>query len=149
MEDNRSSSESVAHNPLQPVFELIQGGDPDRICLKYGIDRAQLDRMLTEYQASRRKAALADSFTLSRTGRNDPCQKFSIIFGGRQVGLRQLGDLVDQGTDLLLGLLDQLGIKRLFGTHSAVRRARGGGGPEAIDKPPITWFNPFLSYSQG
>ncbi|MCE5336631.1 MAG: SEC-C domain-containing protein [Desulfobacteraceae bacterium] len=73
MEENRSPSERGSYNPLQPVFELLQGGDPDRICLKYGIARTQLDKMLTEYQESRRQAALADSFTLSRTGRNDPC----------------------------------------------------------------------------
>jgi hypothetical protein len=67
MEDN------TGYNPLQPVIELIQGGDPDRICLKYGISRGQLDKMLTEYQMSRRQTALTDAFTVSQTKRNDPC----------------------------------------------------------------------------
>ena len=53
--------ENTGYNPLQPVFELIQGGDPDRICLKFGISRGQLDKMLLEYQTSRRKTALAES----------------------------------------------------------------------------------------
>jgi tetratricopeptide (TPR) repeat protein len=65
--------ENTGYNPLQPVFELIQGGDPDRICLKYGISRGQLDKMLTGYQMSRREAALTDAFTISQTKRNDPC----------------------------------------------------------------------------
>jgi hypothetical protein len=65
--------DKTGYNPLQPVFELIQGGDPDRICLKYGISRGQLDKMLTEYQMSRRKTALADALTVSQTKRNDPC----------------------------------------------------------------------------
>lgn len=65
--------QSGQFNPFQPVHELIQGGDPDKICLKYGIGREQLNRMLAEYQMSRRGAALAESFTVSHTGRNDPC----------------------------------------------------------------------------
>ena len=73
MEENRSASENRAANPLQPVLELIQGGDPDRICLKYGISRPQLDKMLTEYQMSRRQAAMADAYTVSKTKRNEPC----------------------------------------------------------------------------
>ncbi len=73
MEETRRPPDGGSFNPLQPVFELLQGGDPDRICLKYGIARPQLDQMLTDYQMSRRRAALADSFTLARTGRNDPC----------------------------------------------------------------------------
>ncbi len=49
------------------------GGDPDRICIKYAINRAQLDKMLSSYQASRREAAVADAVSTSKTGRNDPC----------------------------------------------------------------------------
>jgi hypothetical protein len=73
MENNRSASENRAVNPWQPVLELIQGGDPDRICLKYGISRPQLDKMLTEYQMSRRQSAMADAYTVSKTKRNEPC----------------------------------------------------------------------------
>jgi len=69
MEDKQSGQ----FNPFQPVHELIQGGDPDKICLDYGISREQLNKMLAEYQMSRRRTALADSFTVSHTGRNDPC----------------------------------------------------------------------------
>jgi hypothetical protein len=69
MEENRSQNQ----NPLQPVFELLQGGDPEKICLKYNLTRPRLDKMLADYQESRRRAALVDSYTLSQTGRNDPC----------------------------------------------------------------------------
>src|SRR5208337_60735 len=59
--------------PLQPVHELIQGGDPDQICLKYGISKKQLEKMLSTYQTSRREAVLADAFSASKTDRNAPC----------------------------------------------------------------------------
>jgi hypothetical protein len=73
MEDNPSASERSQSNPLQPVHELIQGGDPDLICTRYGISRAQLEKLMSAYQASRREAAVADAFAPSKTGRNDPC----------------------------------------------------------------------------
>ena len=60
-------------NPLQAVHDLIQGGDPDLVCIKYGISRTQLDKMVSAYQASRREAAVAGCFTASKTNRNDPC----------------------------------------------------------------------------
>ena len=73
MEENRSGSGKGVVNPLQPVHELIQGGDPDRICLKYGISRTQLDKMVDAFRASRRDAAVAEAFTASKTNRNAPC----------------------------------------------------------------------------
>lgn len=73
MEDNPSTSGKGVINPLQVVHELIQGGDPDLVCIKYGISRTQLDKMMSAYQVSRREAAVADSFTASKTNRNDPC----------------------------------------------------------------------------
>ncbi len=73
MEDNPIASGKGVFNPLQPVHELIQGGDPDLVCIKYGISRTQLDKMMSAYQASRREAAVADAFTVSKTNRNDPC----------------------------------------------------------------------------
>jgi hypothetical protein len=73
MEDNPSASGKGVFNPLQPVYELIQGADPDLVCIKYGISRTQLDKMMSAYQASRREAAVAGCFTASKTNRNDPC----------------------------------------------------------------------------
>jgi hypothetical protein len=73
MEDNPIASGKSMFNPLQPVHELIQGGDPDLICIKYGISRTQLDKMMSAYQASRREAAVTGCFTASKTNRNDPC----------------------------------------------------------------------------
>jgi hypothetical protein len=73
MEENTKASGKGLFNPLLPVHELIQGGDPDRICIKYGISRTQLDKMLSAYQASRRDAAAAEAYSASKTNRNDPC----------------------------------------------------------------------------
>ena len=73
MEENPRASGKGVFNPLLPVHELIQGGDPDRICIKYGISRTQLDKMLKSYQASRREAAVAGAFSASKTNRNAPC----------------------------------------------------------------------------
>ena len=73
MEDNPSASGKGMFNPLQAVHDLIQGGDPDLVCIKYGISRTQLDKMMSAYQVSRRETAVADCFTASKTNRNDPC----------------------------------------------------------------------------
>ncbi len=73
MEDNPITSGKGVLNPLQAVHELMQGGDPDLVCLKYGISRTQLDKMVSAYQASGREAAVAGCFTTSKTNRNDPC----------------------------------------------------------------------------
>ncbi|SPF40072.1 SEC-C motif domain protein [Syntrophobacter sp. SbD1] len=73
MEENSNAPGKSPFNPLQPVHELIQGGDPDLICIKYGISKPQLDKMLSAYQTSRREAAVAGAFTASKTNRNDPC----------------------------------------------------------------------------
>lgn len=60
-------------NPMQPVFELLQGGDPDAICSKYAITRAELDGRYNAYQTSRRRMALTEALAHQKTGRNDPC----------------------------------------------------------------------------
>jgi len=73
LEDNPSTSGKGVLNPLQAVHELIQGGDPDLVCIKYGISRTQLDKMMSAYQVSRREAAVAGYFSASKTNRNDPC----------------------------------------------------------------------------
>jgi hypothetical protein len=73
MEDNPIASGKGVLNPLQAVHEMIQGGDPDLVCTKYGISRTQLDKMVSGYQASLREAAVVGCFTLSKTNRNDPC----------------------------------------------------------------------------
>ncbi len=73
MVDNPTASGKGLFNPLQPVHELIQGADPGLVCIKYGISRTQLDKMMSAYRASRRGAAVAGAFTASKTRRNDPC----------------------------------------------------------------------------
>lgn len=73
METVERPGESPGMNPLQPIFELLEGGDPDVICSKYRITRAELDERFSAYQASRRRMALTDALTFQKTGRNDPC----------------------------------------------------------------------------
>jgi len=73
MEENRRTSGKGIFNPVLPVHELIQGGDPDQICIKYGISKTHLDKMLKSYQATRRQAAVAGAFSASKTNRNAPC----------------------------------------------------------------------------
>jgi hypothetical protein len=58
---------------MQPVFELLQGGDPEAICAKYGITRAALDKRLKSYHASQRQMGLQDELSFAKVGRNDPC----------------------------------------------------------------------------
>jgi len=70
---NQPSSPADKQNPLQPVFELLQGGDPDAIAAKYNLTRKELDQRLHEYQESRRKVALADHLKMKQVGRNEPC----------------------------------------------------------------------------
>jgi hypothetical protein len=60
-------------NPLQPVFELLQGGDPDVIAAKYSLTRQELEKRLHDFQESRRRMALADNLLITSAGRNDPC----------------------------------------------------------------------------
>ena len=63
----------VQADPLQPVMELMQGGDPELICRRFGISSEELNGRVAEYQASRRRMALADSLEIGKTGRNEPC----------------------------------------------------------------------------
>ena len=61
-------------NPMQPVTEFLQGGDPDAICLRHGITRSELEKRIQLYQDSMRQAALEGNFaTHKAVGRNEPC----------------------------------------------------------------------------
>jgi hypothetical protein len=51
----------------------MQGGDPDAICAKYGLDRPELERRISEFQQSRRQVALEDQLIFRKVNRNDPC----------------------------------------------------------------------------
>jgi hypothetical protein len=68
-----STQKSPNLDLLQPIYELLQGGDPDSICKKYGLGRDELEQRFQKYQASRRQAALANEAFLGRVGRNEPC----------------------------------------------------------------------------
>ncbi len=62
-----------SRNPMQPVLEVLQGGDPEAVCARYGITREDLDRLLAGYQESRRQAAVTSDLVLRKTNRNAPC----------------------------------------------------------------------------
>jgi len=65
---------AISESELQPVLELLQGGDPDAIAEKAGIPRERLLQMRDALlaQAQTQKAALED-VVLEKVGRNDPC----------------------------------------------------------------------------
>ena len=73
MEKTQSSAEPSGRNPMQPVMEVLQGANPDAVCAKYGINRADLDKLIHDYQVSRRQAALMENLAVTKAGRNDPC----------------------------------------------------------------------------
>jgi len=59
---------------LEPVLELLQGGDPNVIALKAGLTREQLFRMRDDLlsQAEQKRAELIDVKS-DKIGRNEPC----------------------------------------------------------------------------
>jgi tetratricopeptide (TPR) repeat protein len=59
---------------IEPVLELLQGGDPNAIALKAGITREQLFRMRDDLlsQAEHKRAELIDVKS-DKIGRNEPC----------------------------------------------------------------------------
>jgi broad specificity phosphatase PhoE len=73
--DNPQSTDSQTPpaDPLQPVAEMLRGDDPDDICKRHNISRAELNRRMEEFKKTGRQMALADDFAVSRVGRNDPC----------------------------------------------------------------------------
>lgn len=73
MRKDQTDPGPVEGNPMQPVIDLLQGADPDAICLKYGISHAELDRRFDDYQASRSRVALAETLQFEKAGRNEPC----------------------------------------------------------------------------
>lgn len=73
MDEHRSFPGTRHGNPLQPLIELLQGGDPDAISHKYGVSREELERRLHEFQMTRSRAALAENLQFQKSGRNDPC----------------------------------------------------------------------------
>lgn len=60
-------------DPTKPLVELLNGGDPDAICSRYGISRADLDEQFAAFQSSQRAQALVEELALHQPGRNEPC----------------------------------------------------------------------------
>jgi hypothetical protein len=73
MDEPEVQSPLSSQNPLQPVLDLLQGGEPEVICRMYGITREELEKRLEAYQNSRRQAVLAEQLSGKRAGRNEPC----------------------------------------------------------------------------
>jgi len=69
-----SSIETLSEEEMQPVLELLQGGDADAIARKWGLSKDHLERlrnaMLAEVSRQRAEAARQ---TGRRVGRNAPC----------------------------------------------------------------------------
>lgn len=73
MERTPSLADLSPQDQIRPVIELLQGGNPQDICARYSITRAELDKRAEAYQTSQRQAALLDNLSTRRVGRNEPC----------------------------------------------------------------------------
>jgi hypothetical protein len=73
-ESNNLQFDTMSEAEIEPVLELLQGGDPDVIALKAGITKEQLYRMRDDLlaQAERKRAEVVD-VPLEKIGRNEPC----------------------------------------------------------------------------
>jgi len=72
--DNSVKFDTMSEADLEPVLDLLQGGNPDAIALKAGITKEHLfrirDDLLAQVERERAKATDAPS---QKIGRNDPC----------------------------------------------------------------------------
>ncbi len=73
-DSNEMQFDTISQEELNPILELLQGGDPDVIALKAGITREQLFRMRDDLlaQAEQKRVELTD-IPLEKIGRNEPC----------------------------------------------------------------------------
>jgi len=71
---NKLQYDTMSEAELEPVLELLEGGDPNVIALKAGITKEQLFRMRDDLlsQAERKRAELTD-VPSEKIGRNEPC----------------------------------------------------------------------------
>jgi len=73
-DNNKMQFDTMTEEELNPILELLQGGDPDVIALKAGINKEQLFRMRDDLlaQAESKRAELTD-VPSEKIGRNEPC----------------------------------------------------------------------------
>jgi len=90
--------DTMSEAELEPVLELLQGGDPDVIALKAGITKEQLFRMRDDLlaQAERERAKVVD-VPSEKIGRNEPCpcgsgKKYKHCCLGKHEAARQVKD---------------------------------------------------------
>jgi len=71
---NKLQYETMSEAELEPVLELLEGGDPNVIALKAGITKEQLLKMRDDLlsQAEHKRAELTD-VPSEKIGRNEPC----------------------------------------------------------------------------
>ena len=72
--DNSVTFDTMSEADLEPVLELLQGGNPDVIARKAGITKAYLFRIQDDLLAHvERERAKATDAPPQKIGRNDPC----------------------------------------------------------------------------
>jgi len=73
-DSNKLQFDTMSEEELNPILELLQGGDPDVIALKAGINKEQLFRVRDDLLAlaERKRAELTD-VPSEKIGRNEPC----------------------------------------------------------------------------
>ena len=98
-DSNSLKFETMSEAELEPVLQLLQGGDPKVIAQQAGISRKQLFRMRDDLlaQAERERAKAVDVPT-NKVGRNDPCpcgsgKKYKHCCLGKHEAARQIEDM--------------------------------------------------------
>jgi hypothetical protein len=72
-QDEQQSPSVVPSDPLQAVMEVLQGENPDTVCARHRISRAELGQRIQDYQKTHHQMALVDKLTMKPVGRNEPC----------------------------------------------------------------------------
>ena len=73
MDQDQRLETAALNDPMQPIMDVLRGEDPQTVCVRYKLSRAELDRRLEEYRRTRRQMAIADQLTFKQVGRNEPC----------------------------------------------------------------------------
>ena len=100
-DSNKLKFDTMSEAELEPVLQLLQGGDPEVIAQQAGITREQLFRMRDDLlaQAERERAKVIDAPPV-KVGRNDPCpcgsgKKYKQCCLGKHETARQTKNLAE------------------------------------------------------
>lgn len=73
-DSQKTAYETISEAEIEPVLELLQGGNPDAIAEKAGITKEKLFRMRDDLLAEAESKRIEEAdLPLEKIGRNDPC----------------------------------------------------------------------------